>query len=605
MDNIRKIHDYLNQNPKEVYTTSKISDIFKKYLEENLEISEDEKLKVELEQMICSFLFQENEAKPRFTWTDPEDGIQRSYPHINVIKESHIKLIEDVFKTTKSYLYKATSGHLLYILGNRHNDHASVIYENYFQHVSKLFSWVLLPDVKRNVLLSLALEGIQHLLFFSSKAGREKDLKEFLKKILVNDDYFGIRYNLIAILLETKKFFDINEFKALIPSVIFDANQLENDSQKIRVLGIGQRIDSKCRMNSYDWFYQIAKVQEFMAIEQGGVGGMDLISSALKAYEKSGTEEDINRANKIYEEFKKSDFLKHSKNEIDITSVVKQVDELLKDLDEYSLSDFITYIALSKDLVPDTIGWEEAVQQVVEYSPIRLHSTNIIYDRNGNIAERYIGPKNSVELIKKETFSTSLRFSLEVVISKILPKLYSPDKWKFEDVITELSKGWYGQNVTSYIRPGEEINFQIIELILPGLRHYYEELSKCASIKDYQPDYTLTVDSLAVKLEALLRIFCSAIGIRTTYIKLDEYNKEIVREKDINTLLREEKLGEVLQEPMLQMLKTILIERVGLNLRNRVAHGFLMPIEYKGLNLANCLIFLIIRLSIWKLRDEE
>lgn len=605
MKNVQKIHEYIDQNPRELYNTAKLSDLFRQYLQEDSSILDGERSTLELEYMICSFLLEENEAKPRFSWTDPADGIQRSFPHITQINEQHLELIKERFKNTQSYLYKAVIGHLLYVLGHKHTNHANLVYDNYFKHISNLLLWASQANSKKNVLYSLAIEGMQHLVFFAAKTRRKTELKEYFKELLEDDDLFEIRHSLINLILDTKKFFDVDDFQPVIDKLIFDLEKLKKDNQRIRVLGIGQRIDNKYNLDSYNWFYEIAKTQEYMAVQQGGVGGLELISSALKAYESSGSQEDIQRANKIYEEFKKSDFLNLSKNEIDITNTVKEVNGLIEELKNQSLTELIGFIALSPDIVPNLKSWDEAVQQVIEFSPIRMYSTNIIYDRNGNVSERYIGPNNSIELFKKETFSSFLRFSLEIVINRLLPLLYSPDKWQFEDVVIELSKGWYGQEITRNIKPGQPYSFRIIELILPGLRSYYEGLAKYASDSSCRPDFTLTVDSLAVKLEALLRILCRAIGIRTTIIKTDEYDKEIVREKDINTLLREERLTEVLKEPMVQMLKTVLIERVGLNLRNRVAHGFILPIEYKGFHLANCLVFLIIRLSIWRLRDEE
>lgn len=605
MRSVREIHKYIDQNPRELYNTAKLSDLFRQYLEDDSSIKDEERGILKLEHMVCSFLLEENEAKPRFSSTDTTDGIQRSFPHINQISEKDHELIQERFKTTQSYLYKATIGHLLYVLGYRHTDHASIVYDNYFRHISNLLLWASQPDSKKNALYSLAVEGMQHLVFFAAKTRRKTELKAYFKELLGDDGLLEIRYSLINLILDTKKFFNVEDFQPLIKRLISDLGRLKKDNHRIRVLGIGQRIDNKYNLNSYDWFYEIAKTQEYMAVQQGGVGGLDLISSALRAYEISGGQEDIERANRIYEEFRKSDFLNISQNEVDITNAVKEVDNLIEELRSLNLTELIRFIALSPNIVPNLESWDEAVQQVIEFSPIRMHSTNIIYDRNGNVSERYIGPTNSIELFKKETFSTSLKFSLQVIINRVLPLLYSPDRWQFEDVVVELSKGWYGQEITRSIRPGQPYNFRIIELILPGLQSYYEGLSKHNSDSSYQPDFTLTVDSLAVKLEALLRIICGAIGIRTTIIKIDEYDKEIVREKDINTLLREERLVELLKEPMMQMLKTVLIERVGLNLRNRVAHGFILPVEYKGFHLVNCLVFLIIRLSIWRLKEEE
>ena len=59
---------------------------------------------------------------------------------------------------------------------------------------------------------------------------------------------------------------------------------------------------------------------------------------------------------------------------------------------------------------------------------------------------------------------------------------------------------------------------------------------------------------------------------QTFYLDKDTLNRNISKEKDINSLLREEKLIALFDHDDLFFLKYLLVERAGYNLRNDIAN---------------------------------
>ena len=87
-------------------------------------------------------------------------------------------------------------------------------------------------------------------------------------------------------------------------------------------------------------------------------------------------------------------------------------------------------------------------------------------------------------------------------------------------------------------------------------------------------------DSLVLKIEGLVRDICGFSGVTTFYQAKDKQGRIVVREKDINWLLREEPIKSLFDEDDLLFVKFILIEKAGLNLRHKIAHCLIYHPEY-------------------------
>ena len=70
-------------------------------------------------------------------------------------------------------------------------------------------------------------------------------------------------------------------------------------------------------------------------------------------------------------------------------------------------------------------------------------------------------------------------------------------------------------------------------------------------------------------------------------------------------LLRDESLTIFLGEDLTIYLKSIFVERVGNNLRNEVAHSFLLPFEYKNFITISKVFVAILRLSNWTIDETQ
>ncbi len=120
----------------------------------------------------------------------------------------------------------------------------------------------------------------------------------------------------------------------------------------------------------------------------------------------------------------------------------------------------------------------------------------------------------------------------------------------------------------------------------------------------YSPNLVLSIDSLTLKIEGLIRDICQLSGVTTFYMREDSKGRNIEREKDLNALLREERIKELFDEDDLLFFKFLLVEKAGYNLRHKVAHSLMLFQEY-NINYMHLLILTLLRLAKYDFVNKE
>lgn len=135
---------------------------------------------------------------------------------------------------------------------------------------------------------------------------------------------------------------------------------------------------------------------------------------------------------------------------------------------------------------------------------------------------------------------------------------------------------WLGQ--MEYQRDQDETEtagYTLIPWVEPALRHYFAEMERARQEAGYQPDLMLCIDSLTLKMEAILRHFCRSLDppIATNRRGRDGDQQEKTLEEIIQSV--EEYSG-----PDAGYWLRFIFTKEGWNVRNNVAHGFMNPADY-------------------------
>ncbi len=185
-----------------------------------------------------------------------------------------------------------------------------------------------------------------------------------------------------------------------------------------------------------------------------------------------------------------------------------------------------------------------------------------------------------------------------LLINEIFLEALRKEKMSLEIVVDFLQKhSWYGKTFEKKMPDGETIAFKWLGFLTPALHEYFSQMRMfLLNPAINHPNFILTIDSLILKLEGLLRDLCEFSGITTFYTTKDNKGRNLVREKDINALLYEEDIKKLFDEDELLFLRYLLIEKAGLNLRNKIAHSLVNIHDYNFDN-THLLMLALLRLA--------
>jgi hypothetical protein len=185
---------------------------------------------------------------------------------------------------------------------------------------------------------------------------------------------------------------------------------------------------------------------------------------------------------------------------------------------------------------------------------------------------------------------------------------YEDKKLSHDSVMSYLESTWFNDDITRDYN-GREVKIKPISTIKPGLSRIFQELDRFYDEESYECDFVTIIDSLTMKIEGILRNFCEKIGI-PTFKASTKGSNELMMEKTLDVLLAEiahkpdsNQITNFDEEDRI-MIKYVLSEKTGLNLRNKVAHG-LMDINEYNLGLVVILFSLIMKLSKYKFIETK
>lgn len=183
------------------------------------------------------------------------------------------------------------------------------------------------------------------------------------------------------------------------------------------------------------------------------------------------------------------------------------------------------------------------------------HNWNRIYDSYNYYSEFYVLP-----FLRRIFFYGFLK--QKICYKTIIEFLYH--------------KTWVGSTLVSKDSGGNDIRYNWLSLIAPALFNFHREFEGFLFSETTRINLVLSVDSLVLKFEGILRDFARLLALPTTIMA-----KGNMREMYIEELLELDGMKKYFDENDMLLFRYILISKNGLNLRNNVAHSFLHFNQYR------------------------
>ena len=356
-----------------------------------------------------------------------------------------------------------------------------------------------------------------------------------------------------------------------------------------------------------------AKLYEKLASEaesNSNLACLSFIEHALRIYQQLKDSDNTMRLGKMYSDLRGKFKVSENRHEFSNEFNNGMNERILKAVDESDESGIIQYFV--------TTPWYDTIKNIKERSIevskqtvlLSMLSTTVT-DKLGNTVDVF----NTDEAKENFNFWHSYTYNYQVgtqTMSGFFIEAYKAGKLNYGNVISYLENTWFNEVIIRTYH-GLEVEVKPIDTLKPGLKKLFEELDNYFADNKHQFDFVTITDSITLKVEGLLRFLCDKLEIDTFKTKIRKKDSaKLVMEKLLDDLL-----ADIAHEPSLKpfqrtnfdeedrtFIKFVMTEKVGLNLRHRVAHS-LMDVNEYTFELVVVLFSIIMKLSKYKFVEKK
>ncbi len=571
--------------------------------------SKDRRLSIES----CCVYFEIRSGKftPITTWA-LSDGTHVNFPDICRFTLDDYDYIQSRLEKTKNPVLKARYAHILWEGRKKHDDFARAAAENYFEAM-KLYREQTFRNPEEQFWVRLT-HAVTNAMFFVHTCGVELDgFLEFLLDLLRSD--IPEKERIVLGVSEA-----VNEFPRAIPrerlseiyrTLLQGTHELKKAGRFPSVVKATESLErtaGRLGESTTELKRLRAEAYEAWAWEHANAGRSNeahsFFAAAAAAYKELRDYEKAAEFELLYNEHGKKMHFGKIEHETDITAVIELAKSVTKKLLDQGPEAVLTFLLNDKSLLPNLARIRDVTKKQLETHPLMAHMSLSIIDEQGNEAKKTASPE--------ETFAhwTSVNYGHELgrwthKIMHVL--LFEAIKRRvlgtgqFVDFLLKTS--WLGRRLKFASAQGETLEYSWLEALLPAVHDYFTQMTFYFLDDRNQPYFMLAVDSLTVKIEGMLRDLCHLFG-RSTMVTKKEGTVVTTQEKNLYQLLEDEVLKNKLGEDLVFFLKYVLIDKSGLGLRDRLAHGLMLPREY-SVEKMHYLLLAALRLGAFQFLDAE
>lgn len=579
------------------------------------ENGDDEKAKIcQIEIDTLNFTTKSDAISYTFAGTDSE-GNPFEYPNIKLFNdEDFVYLIKRLGETNNEYL-KARYSHVLWHSPKKHLDYAKTASESYLEIAKLLYQEIDESDSKS--LGIHVINTLENAILISSRL-KDKSIFESAKSFLLqvvcdfsHKDKLYVNTSLLFFMLDQNKFFKRDDLQGL-ETEIYQIAQGEDDFRKIDILQLGKKIDIKLGNNNLYWDKEIAEYYESMSYKREddtNLVSTQFAQEAAKYYKLAKEEEKTQELTKRYQHLKENMKLGKFSTKIDLTEIMDFVRKFSDEVSSKKIEEILPILMYDRNILPSYNELEKQAKEQKKNHPMQFLATTSVIDNNGHVSEYFSTDEESMYHAILQNFDFSLQFCRSHLLREIFFKGVLKGNITTSDFIQFMrGKTWLGQNITRTFKQGEQEVYNWLNLIMPSINDYLVQLHFYLTNQNNHLNFVLCIDSLAVKIEGILRDMVNMGGGTSFFFTPDKAGRSVAREKDINALFHEDVIKNLISKDDLLFLKYLLVEKSGLNLRNKVSHSLFRHAQNYSIDYMNLLIIAVLRLAkneYYPLKEED
>ena len=550
-----------------------------------------------------SFVTRSGKLISHYSGTD-EKGQPWEYPSISNISDREYDYIGERLKGTTNPLLKARYSHILWESPRKHTVYAKLAVDSYLELLN-IYENKDKNEPQANYGFNV-LNSVEQASFLAFKVDyRVDDIRSELRRLIREFDYdsscaFVIRVKLIEHMLKDKGNFPAYCFEG-IPEVCLDFGQRlfkENlFNSAIDIYKAGEKVDKKLSQNTHDWNRSIAESYEALMNErsESDPAVVHFCQNAIEYYNIVKDEKKIQELEERYDRHRGKQHFQHFSEEIDLSEYRQKCKDIANNICSEEAEKILSILIANKSILPTLKDMEKRANEISQKTVLTNITPVSIVDRYGHVTEHFTTEDEIKYHQVLEQYGFEISLSKRILINEIFFKAVKDGKLNINSIMEYFAKrSWYGKNIKKII-PGGEISYNWLNLIAPSLNEYFIQMKANLLEPAYNPNLVLPMDSLSLKIEGLVRDICAFSGITTYFLVKDKKGRNIVREKDINWLLREVPVKSLFDEDDLLFFKYVLVEKAGFNLRHKIAHCLM---DYRGYDILNMHLLILVLLRL-------
>lgn len=568
----------------------------KKYLKSN---ENDDNIRIIWCEHTClEFRIIKSELNGVVSFENKNDKIVQ-FPNLDEFEDDDFNYIKIRVTKTKNELLKFR---YYSILCNKfpHRDTAKMCVDLSWRLINDLEKEIYVQNFRISNFINLVLNSYAFSFKFNIKKERIKNkiLELIFNEELWADNYYLVPYMFIQHVLDEKKNFkDLTGMDRVCWNIAKNLKEGKFYHSAIMVLELGEKVDFKLQNNVYEWRNEIGEIYEKMCDEEDDSKKPHFCTFAIENYRKAGNKSKIDELlNKYQIDYSQMfDFCGFSVKLEDYNDIINFINDFAEDLVENHDSEYILkYLTGDPNLMECHKNTLNFVKKSKNDTPLLRMLPTVLINPEGFIFERFEKDEERDNFAALDYYSNFIKSMYLPFLSRVVNLSIMKEKLSSKILLDYLTKkSWLGLEEIPIL--GEN---KFLSMIAPAINVFFEEW-ELMFLHDYNyPHFVLTIDSLISKIEGIIKLIYS----------LDKSIKEptgkgTFQDKSLNRIFEDNNF-DTLPEEDLFFLRYLLIEKAGLNLRNKVAHCLMKKSEYNEHN-ANLLILALLKLCAFNLVFEK
>jgi hypothetical protein len=468
-----------------------------------------------------------------------------------------ITFLNDIYSKVSDSEFKARIADVIWTRDKQYKLGIEAI-DLYLLAGNKLENWNHWTDYYERIKRALQLA-----LLLGKNNGKLVEVNEYIKTSIYNingEDPLYLTGSLISLLLDQKDV-EVENFLEIIEKKIgrnLDLHEFTQARYYIKIkaqcykkLGLRQETEDTIKRIADSYEEEVKKLEENSS--DNSILIIKLLEDAIKIYRTlPSMTQQIERLLKKLDFYKKemSGNLKEFSHQVDITSIVKEIENLFKGINKIDCIFKLAYIQKINTME----SLKDRVQNLYSNSPLAFLVSTDLVDSNGKRiismpdlnSDNEEDKEKALEAYMLKEAANNHAFTGSVVIGNALRTIREEHKISKEDLE------------------------KIVEdnLFIPQGR---ETIYRDGLFEGFQGNYLNAIHILIPQLENSFREFARMCGDLVTTFEND--GKEQV--KSLNSIFELPKFIDAYDQDLLFDLRSLLTEKYGSNMRNKIAHGLL------------------------------